>query len=346
MKKLNMKMKPSEKPGKARRKMATPAPPNLLTFLVTTDFSGASLAGVRYALGLAEKLKAAVDLLHVVELPSWMDRIDTRTDAELIALARARLEKLAKREVRGDVMTTFSVRTGKPFHEITRAAREGATDLLVIATHGHSGFERAILGSTSERVVRHAPCPLLIVPTRGLPRRAAKAPPFKLKKILVPIDFSAISKDALPYAVLLAGHYGAELVLLHVVEKFPIDYLLGRKLMNDSIVPMMRQAAAELERIAGDLSKAIAVKATAVVRGKPFEEICHAAETMSADMIVLTTHSYSGLKNVWLGSTAERVIRYAPCPVLVVRAHEHDLVVTGARAAKPRRTMGDKGAKS
>ena len=65
------------------------------------------------------------------------------------------------------------------------------------------------------------------------------------------------------------------------------------------------------------------MKATAVVRdGKPFEEICHTAKTVGADMIVLTTHGYTGLKHVWLGSTVERVVRHAPCPVLVVRELE------------------------
>ena len=212
-----MKTKDSRPSGKARREIAAAAtPPNLQTILATTDFSDESLAGVRYAVALAEKLKAAVALLHVVEPLSWMDNMETRKDAELVALARAQLATLAKREVQGDGTVTSSVRTGKPFHEITTAARAGATDLIVIATHGHTGVKRALLGSTAERVVRHAPCPVLTVPARERPRRAGKTPPFKLKKILVPIDFSNLSKAALPYAVLLAGHCGAELLLLHI----------------------------------------------------------------------------------------------------------------------------------
>jgi len=278
---------------------------------------------MRYAVALAEKLKAAVTLLHVVEPRSWIDRFEARKDSELIPLARAQLATLAKREVKGSVTVTSSVRTGKPFHEITTAAGEGAADLIVIATHGHTGVERVLLGSTAERVVRHAPCPVLIVPARELPKRAGKTPPFNLKKILVPIDFSNLSKDALPYAVLLAGHYGAELLLLHIVEKFPIDSLLGRELSHQTTVPLMKQAEADLERTAENLSKATGVQATAVVRGgTPFAEICDAAKTGSADLIVLTTHGHTGLKHVWLGSTAERVVRHAPCPVLVVRELE------------------------
>jgi len=319
-----MKMKTSKKPGKAQRKIPAPAAPlEVQKILVTTDFSDDSRAGVHYAAALAKKLNADVALLHVIEPRSWMDQFEARKDSELVTLARAGLAKLAKREVGGDVTVTSSVRTGKPFHEITTAAREAATDFIVISTHGHAGVARVMLGSTAERVVRHAPCPVLIVPARESPKRAGKEPPIKLKKILVPIDFSTISKDALPYALLLAGHFGAELVLLHIVEKFPIDYLLGGELANQTTVPMLKQAEVDLERMAGTLSKGTGVKTTVVVRdGKPFEEICHASKTVGADMVVLTTHGYTGLKHVWLGSTAERVVRHAPCPVLVVRELE------------------------
>ena len=251
-----MKTKTSQKSLKSQRKIPASATPlEVQKVLVTTDFSDDSRVGVRYAAALAAKLTADVVLFHVVEPRLWMDQFPARNDSELVARASAQLAKLAKREVGGGVTVSSSVRTGKPFHEITTAAREGAADFIVIATHGYTGVERVMLGSTAERVARHAPCPVLIVPTRELPKGALKEPPFKLKKILVPLDFSNISKDALPYAVLLAGHYGAELVLLHIVEKFPIDYLLGRELMNQTTVPMMKQAEGDLERMAGELSK-------------------------------------------------------------------------------------------
>jgi nucleotide-binding universal stress UspA family protein len=243
-----------------------------------------------------------------------------RPDSELTGLAQKQLATLAKHESKGHVVVTSSVRTGKPFHEITTSAREDRTDLIVIATHGYTGAKRVLLGSTTEQVARHAPCPVLTVPTRTTPKRTGKASPFTVKKILVPIDFSDISKDALPWAAFLAAQFGAELVLLHVVEKFPVNYLLGRELMSHTIVPLMKQAEADLERRAADLGKTTGVKATAVVReGRPYEEICQAAKALGADFITLTTHGYTGLKHVWLGSTAERVVRHAHCPALVVR---------------------------
>ena len=211
---------------------------------------------MRYAVALAEKLGAAVALLHVIEPPSRMAGMESvllaREDSEVTALARAQLKTLAERESKDDLRLTSCVRTGKPFHEITTAARERAADLIVIATHGYTGAKRVLLGSTAERVVRHAPCPVLTVPARTTPKRTGKMPPFKLKRILVPIDFSNLSKDALPWATFLAAQFSAELILLHVVEKFPIDYLLGRELMNHTIVPLMKQAEADLEHMAGE----------------------------------------------------------------------------------------------
>ena len=319
-------MNGSKKPENARRKIAaSEAMPNIRKILATTDFSSESRAGVRYAVDLAEKLSASVALLHVIEPPSHLSGVESvviaRGDSEMEALARARLVTLAKREGGDAVSITLSVRTGKPFHEINTAARESAADLIVIATHGYTGFEHVLLGSTAERVVRHAPCSVLTVPTREFPKRTGKVSSFRLKKILVPMDFSNLSKDALPWAIFLAEQFKAEVVLLHVVEKFPIDNLLGRELMSHTIVPLMKEAKANLQRAAADLSKSIGLKISASVRdGKPHEEICAAAKSLGADLIVLTTHGYTGLKHVWLGSTAERVVRHAQRPVLVVRA--------------------------
>ncbi|MCX6905712.1 MAG: universal stress protein [Verrucomicrobia bacterium] len=318
-------MKTSKKAKNTQREITAPTVrPKIQEILATTDFSGQSLPAVRYALALGGKIGASVTLLHVVELPSSLSGMEsvvlTRTDAEIAALAQTRLEALAQRESRSDRKVTTVIRTGKPFHEIALAAGERMADLIIIATHGYTGAKRVLLGSTAERVVRHAPGPVLTVPTRTTPRRTGQTPPLTLKKILVPIDFSDLSKAALPWATFMAAPFNAELILLHVVEEFPIDYLVGRELMSHTIIPLIKQAEADLNRLAGSLRKKTGLNISAVVRdGKPFEEICHAAKALAADLVVLTTHGYTGLKHVWLGSTAERVVRHAHCPVLAVR---------------------------
>lgn len=321
-----MKLPPSTTPGEAPHVgAASPAAGSQLkNILAPTDFSDESLAGVRYGVELAAQFGAALTLLHVVEPPSRLAGMEVvalaRTEEEVAALARAELATLAERESAGGVHSTARVRIGKPFHEIATAAREQAADLLVIATHGHTGWQRVLLGSTAERVVRHAPCPVLIVPARAPLPPTSPAAPLRLKRILVPIDFSTVSEAALPWATFLAKHYQAELLLLHVTEKFPLDYLLGRELTESTVAPLMKQAETNLQRIAGSVGKTTGRNASVVVcTGSPFEEICGAAQTLGADLIVLTTHGYTGLKHVWLGSTAERVVRHACCPVLVVR---------------------------
>ena len=324
-----MKTKPSNPPRRIRQIATTATPPQIVKILATTDFSDESGAGVRYAIDLAGKLGAAVNLLHVVEPPSRLSGMESvllaRQDSEVVARARTQLAVVAKRESKGDVVVSSSLRIGKPFHEITITARERAADLIVTATHGHTGVKHVLLGSTAERVVRHAPCSVLTVPARATPKRTGKLPRFKLKKILVPIDFSEVSKDALPWATFLAEQFGAELILLHVLEKFPNGYLLGRELMNETLTPYIKQAEADLKHLAGSLGSSTATKSSFVRDGTPFEEICRTARKLGADMIILTTHGYTGLKHVWLGSTAERVVRHAQCPVLVVRKRKMEV---------------------
>lgn len=144
-----------------------------------------------------------------------------------------------------------------------------------------------------------------------------------LRRILVPLDFSEISRQALPYAVEHAEHFGAELILVHVLETFPVDYLVGLHDVKKMHASAEDEAKARLAKVARDLptGNGIRVK-TYVAWGKPFEAVCKAAQRFSADQIILTTHGYTGLKHAYLGSTAERIVRSSPCPVLVVPAQQ------------------------
>lgn len=293
--------------------------------LVPVDFSDCSHQALDYAISFARQFRAGIALLHVVHVNYYAASNDYTTCdyPELIEETRRAGEKqlgdLAC-SVRKKYPVKTVVETGHPGSRIVDTAKKLGVELIITSTHGRTGFKRAFLGSTAEHVVRYAPCPVLTIPGRTRSAQRDKAPRFQIKKILVPIDFSEVSKDALAYAAALAEHFGTEVILLHVTEKTPIDYLLGRGLMNHLVVPMMKQAKADLARMARSLNQAHGAHLSAIVRtGKPFEEICRAASVLGADLIVLTTHGHTGLKHVVLGSTAERVVRYADCPVLVVR---------------------------
>jgi universal stress protein A len=141
-----------------------------------------------------------------------------------------------------------------------------------------------------------------------------------IKSILVPVDFSAPSKKALAYAVPFAQQVGAKLILLHIVEPVAMpDFAKSLPLMmeNDKI---MAACKGQLERtIKEQAVEPALIEKTLVRYGRSFHEITDAARTLKVDLILLSTHGYTGLKHALLGSTTERVVRHAPCPVLVVR---------------------------
>jgi nucleotide-binding universal stress UspA family protein len=138
-----------------------------------------------------------------------------------------------------------------------------------------------------------------------------------LKQILVPIDFSSTSRKALRYAVPIAKEFGAKLTLLHVIE---LPSYTGEPAYVGLDLTVTRR---DLEKRMKDLAARILppeIRASTLVElGVGFETITTAAKELSADLIVITTHGFTGLKHVLMGSTAERVVRHSKCPVLVVR---------------------------
>ena len=147
------------------------------------------------------------------------------------------------------------------------------------------------------------------------------------KKILVPIDFSPMSKQALQYAVRFAEQFGCKIVLLHVIE--PVTAIAGAPLAVD-IFPEAEEetiaAEAELACLAAG-SRKHANSFISVVRiGHAPNEITKAAKELDVDLIMIATHGYTSWRHLCIGSTAERVVRTAPCCVLVVREKEHEFV--------------------
>ncbi|HEX5491794.1 MAG TPA: universal stress protein [Candidatus Udaeobacter sp.] len=157
--------------------------------------------------------------------------------------------------------------------------------------------------------------------------RAGVAPPIP-KRIVVPVDFSEFSERALKYAVQMAKEFKAELLLVHVVEAFPIDYMLGIKSAEQANQWQVQQSEKRLREVCGKLTSEDSVAVSSSVKfGKPFQEIVHFASEHQIDLIIIATHGYTGLKHIQLGSTAEMVVRHATCPVLVLpnRNHQSDV---------------------
>ena len=150
-----------------------------------------------------------------------------------------------------------------------------------------------------------------------------------IKKILCPADFSDFSMHALTYEVSLAQQYGSKLLLLHVVDVFMHDpayfapYAPDRSMFED----FEKKARTRLEEICKENIPA-AITAEPIVRvGRAFVEIVRAAREMEVDLIVIATHGRTGLSHAMFGSTAEKVVRKASCPVLSIKHPEHEFVM-------------------
>ena len=152
----------------------------------------------------------------------------------------------------------------------------------------------------------------------------------RLAKLLVPTDFSEDSEQAARYAVELAKRFQAEIHCIHVVD-IPADllstsayYMTGP---SDQFIDQIREESKKnLEAFAGKNLEGAQVQ-TAFLEGSPFVEIIRYARDQQIDLVVIATHGRTGLKHVLFGSVAEKVVRKAPCPVLVVKREEHDFVL-------------------
>jgi nucleotide-binding universal stress UspA family protein len=143
-----------------------------------------------------------------------------------------------------------------------------------------------------------------------------------LKNILVPIDFSDTSLNALQYAVAFAKQFEAKITLLHVI--LPVPPAAEVPLMAGGEHDVFQAAERQIEEIAHSRISSSVLLQTLTRSGFAFDTIVSVARETSADIIILTTHGYTGLKHMLIGSTAECVVRHAPCPVLVVREREHE----------------------
>ena len=301
--------------------------------LVPLDFSRASMGALKYAISVAEEIGAAIDLVHVrpaddlASVPGAGSILLNCADA--VALVRERFT-----EIRAEHPVTFlpencHVVSGQPYEKICQLARELRADLIVMPTRGHSGFKRMVLGSTAERIVRQAPCPVLIPRGAKFDRIIASgesAERFSLRRILVPIDFSDCSLVGLKYAVSLAKRFKARLRMVHVV--FPSWQMFQMDRMGDDLAAWADAARGGAEKEMGQLKQLKLLHdvtcETEIRVGSPVEEICAESAKQDVDLIVTSTHGRTGLRHAMVGSVAEHIMRYAEIPVLIVPSQTSD----------------------
>lgn len=291
--------------------------------LVATDFSACARRALAYGVYVARIWSAHMDLLHVVEMQPGLE-LDASVPDSLVELRRKESERLlgdlVSRVKREGPSVDGRLRQGIPSEQISQAALEQGADLVVVGTHGRTGLDHILLGSTAERVIKQTPCPVLTVRAARIreEERDESAPP-RIQHILAPVDFSSPSLEALEYATQVADRFGARLTLLHVLEPVYLDLELGLGRIEDE--PQKRaHRGAQLDELAQAVKRCEVAAESLILGGIPSESILACARGQGCDLIVMGTHGRRGLMRFWYGSVAEAVLRQAPCPVLTVRS--------------------------
>jgi nucleotide-binding universal stress UspA family protein len=295
--------------------------------LCPVDFSDASAHAVEQAAAIARWSGASVTALYVDQpvfapvpaLPAPVDRVT----APRIATVCERTRAFMQPALAAGLSTMVWTDVGDPVTSILERAARLDADLIVMGTHGAGGFERLILGSVTEKVLRKATCPVLTVPPRA---HATSSMPFR--RILCAVDFSEPAIDAVGWAASLARQSGASLDVAHVIE-WP---------WADPSPPCLRDMPAEQAHALIEFRRYLTAAATRrlesvialtvgdqcparphVCHGKPYEVILTLAAQCAADLIVLGVHGRRTIDLALLGSTTNQVVRRATCPVLTLR---------------------------
>jgi len=282
--------------------------------LCAVDFSSGSEQAMAAAVRLATEHDGELVLLHAWNVPAVLAGEYAYPTDILTQIAedaqRGLSAAVAEATKRGLKRVTAKLVHGLPWQQIVDAAKvDPAIDLIVTGSRGRTGIGRVLLGSVAELVVRHAPCPVLTVHPQNEPK------PFS--HVLCPVDFSPTSRAAAELAVELAKPAGASVTLLHVIDMaFASGELRPRGIYRD----LDRRAAELLDAWVHELAARPAVRVIQQTRiGSPGAELLAALEDdRTFDLVVMGSHGRIGLPRLALGSVAEKTVRHAPCPVLVV----------------------------
>lgn len=300
--------------------------------LFPTDFSECANQALCHATYLAEKFGSELVMLHTIVMyeddphnpdQRFPDLVDCYDSMETVASTR--MDGSVDEETKDKVkITTVNVRGISPSAKIIEYAEENDIDLISIGTHGRTAVSHFLLGSVAERVVRSAPCPVLTIG----PEHGVETGSMVYKRILVPVDFSEPCKNAVRYAVSLGRLYGAELDLFHVVEGWihPAFYTTWDKSILDFVPDIKSRTIEAMNEFMGEFDPNGLKINKHVAEGKPHTQIVDFAEERKADLIVIATRGLGAIDHFLLGSTAEKVVRRAPCPVLSVKQREHEFI--------------------
>jgi nucleotide-binding universal stress UspA family protein len=287
--------------------------------LCPIDFSEFSARAYDHALSLAKHYQAKLVAQHVVELWRYPSA-DFAASAALYeefchALTESRkkqLQEFAKNHTHDEIQAELVVSQGMAADSILSFAQAQKTDVIVMGTHGRRGYDRLMLGSVTDRVMRRAPCPVLAIskpPHDSVAAGKERDDVHHLSRILFCADFSENSERALNYAISATAEYDAELTLLHVLEGSPSPAKTEKAIAA---------ATKRLDRLIPPAGRKTRKIKTAVRIGKPYSQIIQLAMEAQIDLVTMGVHGRGALDLAVFGSTTYRVMQLGPCPVLAV----------------------------
>lgn len=268
--------------------------------LIPVDFSETALLALDHATFMAKLFKADIILIHVVEKFSF--KIDIRKKGDEVSddrMIRERLSELAegvKHQTGGSV--TILMKAGKIAKKIVEAANETQADIIILGTHGVSGFEEFFMGSNAFRVVTEAQCPVMSVQVHSTK--------VGFNDIVLPIDNSAASRQKVRYAVELAKHYNSR---IHIAGILTLDYRDIRK-----------KFMAKLKQVEDYITKHGISHTTEIMKGENIASLTlKHAEALNADLIVIMTEQEDELTGLLMGTFAQQVVNHSKIPVMTVK---------------------------
>lgn len=281
--------------------------------LIPTDLSDFATLALRYGALLRDKTNAALTLMYADELFLPVDLLEAPLGYYLENSPESR-EKLHKRldeHVRtqiGGAFETLVVRDS-PTRAILHTAKQARADLIIMGTHGRSGIRRAILGSVTENVLHESHVPVLTV----RPAAMTDKPRPEVRRIVCPVNFTHVARQALTHAAALARAFDAELTVMYVVEGLDDQQAPQvETAFNQWIDPQVRDRCRFTQVFVRD--------------GDPAERVLAVSDSLNADLIVIgAQHRYFSDATV-IGTTTQRITRFARRPVLtVVRAAQQEV---------------------
>ena len=311
---------------------------NIRNIIVPIDFSKMSVQAIQIARQLARRFGASIHLAHVRHLimqrTLWHQRCPFAFMTYEQIGEQTALEELKKVASECGVSSaTCDVLSGAPpFDEICRLAQTVPADLVVMPTHGRTGLKHVFLGSTAERIVQHSSCPVLV--SRGSAVQANNGSRFRIKPFLSRSTFPIAHGKVFATRLRSRMNLGP--------RSFCCTRLIWIRLFEEGTaiydIPGLQKAARKTaERKMRELVRSVnfgAVKfETVFTEGSPVLDICAFAKDHAVDLIITSTHGFTGFTHVLIGSIAEQVVRHAPCSVFVVPSHPHVRAANVAKSA-------------